>query len=91
MPSLQVELPPYYGLEQPVRAFPLLVRYAVQDGLDRTASLAVELLGAGAFIPSPEVSYLLTATRVLSLHPPSRLSASKRLNEYLGGSPLVLD
>jgi alkylation response protein AidB-like acyl-CoA dehydrogenase len=69
----------------------LLVRYAVQAAVDRAASLAVELLGATAFITSPEVSYLLAAARVLSVHPPSRLSASKRLNEHLAGSPLVLD
>ena len=31
------------------------------------------------------------ATRVLSLHPPARLTASNRLNAYLAGSPLVLD
>jgi alkylation response protein AidB-like acyl-CoA dehydrogenase len=69
----------------------LLVRYAVQGAIDRAASLAVELLGTTAFIRSPEVSYLLAATRVLSLHPPSRPSAGKRLDAYLAGSPLALD
>jgi alkylation response protein AidB-like acyl-CoA dehydrogenase len=69
----------------------LLVRYAVQGAIDRAASLAFELLGAIAFIGSPEVSYLLAATRVLSLHPPSRLTATKRLDAYLAGSPVVLD
>jgi alkylation response protein AidB-like acyl-CoA dehydrogenase len=69
----------------------LLVRYAIQDTLARAASLAVEVLGAMAFIRSPEVAYLHSATRVLSVHPPARLAAGKRLNEYLSGSPLVLD
>jgi alkylation response protein AidB-like acyl-CoA dehydrogenase len=69
----------------------LLVRYAVQTAIDGAASLAVELLGAATFIGSPEVAYLLAATRVLSLHPPSRLAASQRLDAYLAGSPLVLD
>jgi alkylation response protein AidB-like acyl-CoA dehydrogenase len=69
----------------------LLVRYSVQAAIDRAASLAVELLGPSAFFQSPEVSYLLAATRVLSLHPPSRLGACKRLDAYLTGSPLVLD
>jgi alkylation response protein AidB-like acyl-CoA dehydrogenase len=69
----------------------LLVRYAVQTAIDRAASLAVELLGAAAFIQSPDVAYLLAATRVLSLHPPSRPVAGKRLDAYLAGSPLVLD
>jgi len=58
---------------------------------NRAASLAVELLGGSAFMASPEVSYLLAAARVLSLHPPSRLSASKRLDEYLMGCTLVID
>jgi alkylation response protein AidB-like acyl-CoA dehydrogenase len=69
----------------------LLVRYAVQAAIDRAASLAVELLGTTAFIQSPDVSYLLAATRVLALHPPSRPAAGKRLDAWLGGSPLVLD
>ena len=69
----------------------LLVRYAVQAAVDRAASLAIEMLGGIAFIRSPEVSYLLAASRVLSLHPPSRLAASKRLDAYLSGSTLVLD
>ena len=69
----------------------LLVRYAVQAAIDRAASLAVELLGGMAFIRSPEVSYLLAATHVLSLHPPARLTTSKRLDAYLAGSPLVVD
>jgi hypothetical protein len=69
----------------------LLVRYSIQAAIDRAASLAVELLGPTAFIRSPEVSYLLAATHMLCLHPPSRLGASKRLDAYLAGSPLVLD
>jgi hypothetical protein len=69
----------------------LLVRYSVKAAIDRAAALAVELLGPGAFIQSPEVSYLHAATAVLALHPPARLGASKRLDAYLAGSPLVLD
>jgi alkylation response protein AidB-like acyl-CoA dehydrogenase len=69
----------------------LLVRYSVHGALGRAASLAVELLGGMTFIRSPEVSYLLAAVHVLPLHPPSRLSAAKSLNQYLLGNPLVLD
>jgi alkylation response protein AidB-like acyl-CoA dehydrogenase len=69
----------------------LLVRYAVQSAISRATSLAVELLGGMAFIRSPEVSYLLAAARALSLHPPARPTAGKRLDAYLTGSPLVLD
>jgi alkylation response protein AidB-like acyl-CoA dehydrogenase len=69
----------------------LLVRYAVQNAVSRATSLAVELLGAAAFLQSPEVAYLHSAAHVLSVHPPNRLKAGKRLNEYLAGSRLVLD
>jgi alkylation response protein AidB-like acyl-CoA dehydrogenase len=69
----------------------LLVRYAVQAAINRAASLAFELLGAAAFIGSPEVSYLLAASHVLSVHPPGRPRAAQRLDAYLGGSTLVLD
>jgi alkylation response protein AidB-like acyl-CoA dehydrogenase len=69
----------------------LLVRYAIQGAIDRAASLAAELLGANAFIHLPEVAYLLAATHVLSVHPPGRPRAVKRLDEYLSGSLLVLD
>jgi alkylation response protein AidB-like acyl-CoA dehydrogenase len=69
----------------------ILVRYAIHGAIDRAASPAVELLGANAFIQSPEVAYLHSAVHVLSVHPPNRFKAGKRLNEYLAGSPLVLD
>jgi alkylation response protein AidB-like acyl-CoA dehydrogenase len=69
----------------------LLVRYAVQAAIERATSLAVELLGGMAFIGSAEVSYLLAAARGLSLHPPTRPAAGKRLAEFLAGSPLIVD
>jgi alkylation response protein AidB-like acyl-CoA dehydrogenase len=69
----------------------LLVRYAVQSAISRATSLAVELLGGMAFIRSPDISYLLAAARALSLHPPARPMAGKRLDAYLAGSPLILD
>jgi alkylation response protein AidB-like acyl-CoA dehydrogenase len=69
----------------------LLVRFAVQEAIERAASQAVELLGASAFLNSPEVAYLLAATRVLAVHPPPRLASGRRLDEHLKGSPMVLD
>lgn len=69
----------------------VLVRYAVQDAIDRAACLAVELLGGNAFFGSSDVSYLFAATRGLSLHPPPRAATCKRLNEYIAGGPFVLD
>ncbi len=69
----------------------LLVRYAVQGAVARAAAIAVELLGGMAMMRSAEVSYLLAATHILSLHPPPRIAASTRLDEYLSGSQLALD
>jgi alkylation response protein AidB-like acyl-CoA dehydrogenase len=69
----------------------LLVRYAVQVAVSRAAAQAVELLGPLAFMESAEVSYLVAATHVLSLHPPGRPKTGKRLNEFLAGSPMVVD
>ena len=69
----------------------LLVRYAVQAAIDRAACRAVELVGGNAFIGSPEGSYLFAATRGLSLHPPVRIAAGKRLDEYLMGAPFAVD
>lgn len=69
----------------------LLVRYAVQGAIERATSMAVELLGGMAFIQSPDVSYLLAASRPLAVHPPARLTTSKRLDDFLSGSTLVID
>ncbi len=69
----------------------ILVRYGVQASIDRVTSLSFELLGGMAFIQSPEIALLAGATRALALHPPSRLTAANRLNDYLKGRPLILD
>jgi alkylation response protein AidB-like acyl-CoA dehydrogenase len=69
----------------------IMVRYAVQSAVARATTLALELLGGMAFIQSPEIAYLVAAARALSLHPPARLTASERLDQYLAGSSLVLD
>ena len=69
----------------------LLVRYAVQSAIERATSLALELLGGMAFIESPDVAYLVAASRPLALHPPTRQAAGKRLDEYLAGGELVID
>ena len=69
----------------------LLVRYAVQGAIERATDLAVELLGGLAFIASPEVGYLLAASRGLGLHPPSRAAAAERLAAHLAGAELVVD
>jgi len=66
----------------------LLVRYAVQSAIERATMLATEVLGGMAFISSPEVAYLLGASRALAFHPPSRLSSGAALAGYLAGEPL---
>jgi alkylation response protein AidB-like acyl-CoA dehydrogenase len=66
----------------------LLVRYAVQAAIERATMLAAEVLGGMAFINSPEVAYLLGASRALAFHPPSRLSSGASLAGYLAGEPL---
>ncbi len=71
-----------------VLAKALLVRFAVQQAIERVAGHATELLGGMAFVGSPEVAYLLASTRALAFHPPSRLSAAPALDSYLAGNPL---
>jgi alkylation response protein AidB-like acyl-CoA dehydrogenase len=68
----------------------LLVRYAVQQAIERVSVRAAELLGGIAFVTSPEPAYLLAAARALAFHPPSRTSASPGLASYLAGEPLLL-
>ncbi len=69
----------------------MLVRYAVQGAIERATNLAVEALGGIAFITSPDVGYLLAASRGLSLHPPARGAATERLAAHLAGAQFVVD
>jgi alkylation response protein AidB-like acyl-CoA dehydrogenase len=66
----------------------LFTRYSVQEAVARAAYGAAEALGGMGFIQSPEVAYLLSASRALAFHPPSRVAVSGALAEYLGGEPL---
>jgi len=43
-----------------------------------------------SFIESPEVAYLLGATRALAFHPPSRAAAVGPIARYLADGPLTL-
>jgi alkylation response protein AidB-like acyl-CoA dehydrogenase len=69
-------------------AHALLVRYSIQQALERATSLAVELLGGLGFMASGQTAYLSSAVRALAFHPPSRTSMSEALALYLGGEPL---
>lgn len=68
----------------------LLVRYATERAIERATDMAMALLGGIAFIQSPDVSYLLAASRGLSFHPPSRGSMAGGLAAMLAGEPLRL-
>jgi alkylation response protein AidB-like acyl-CoA dehydrogenase len=66
----------------------LFVRFAVQQAIERASARAAELLGGMAFIGSPDVAYLLAASRAIAFHPPSRLSVAPALDGYLMGQPM---
>lgn len=66
----------------------LFVRFFVQQAIERASARAAELLGGMAFIGSPDVAYLLAASRALAFHPPSRLSVAPALDGYLMGNPM---
>ncbi len=63
------------------------VRYAVQKAIERASMAAAELLGGIHYMSAPDVAYLLSATRALAFHPPSRLSNAEPLSDYLVGKP----
>lgn len=66
----------------------LLVRFAVQQAIERVTARAAELLGGMAFIKNSEVAYLLSASRALAFHPPARLSISPAIDGYFHGEPM---
>lgn len=66
----------------------LLVRFLVQQTIERISARAAELLGGMAFIGSPDVAYLFAASRALAFHPPSRLSVAPAIDGYLMGQPM---
>jgi len=66
----------------------LLVRFMVQQAIERITARAAELLGGMAFIGAPDVAYLFAASRALAFHPPSRLSVATAVDNYLHGQPM---
>ena len=66
----------------------LFVRFFVQQAIERIAARAAELLGGMAFIGSPDVAYLMSASRALAFHPPSRISVAPALDGFLKGEPM---
>src|SRR6266542_498033 len=68
----------------------LVSRFAAQQALAEATDRAAELLGGIAYMQSSEISYLISATRPLVFHPPSRASTAEALVDYFGGEPLRL-
>jgi alkylation response protein AidB-like acyl-CoA dehydrogenase len=68
----------------------LYVRYATERTIERVVMSATAAAGGMAFIESPDIAYLLAATRALAFHPPSREAAAAPLVRYLSGGPLML-
>jgi alkylation response protein AidB-like acyl-CoA dehydrogenase len=68
----------------------LYVRYATERAIERAVMSASALAGGMAFIESPEIAYLLAATRALAFHPPSREAAAAPIVRYLSGQSLTL-
>jgi alkylation response protein AidB-like acyl-CoA dehydrogenase len=68
----------------------LYARFATERAIERVVMSAAATLGGMSFIESPEVAYLLGATRALAFHPPSRAAAARPLARYLAGGPLTL-
>jgi len=68
----------------------LYARFATERAIERIVMSATATLGGMAFIESPEIAYLLGATRALAFHPPSRAAAAGPIARYLAGGPLTL-
>ncbi len=68
----------------------LYVRYATERTIERVTAAAAALAGGMAFIESPEIAYLLGATRALAFHPPSREAAATPIVRYLSGQNFFL-
>jgi alkylation response protein AidB-like acyl-CoA dehydrogenase len=68
----------------------LCARFATERAIERVVMSAAATLGGMSFIESPEIAYLLGATRALAFHPPSRGAAAGPIARYLAGGPLIL-
>ena len=78
------------GDNEALLARALYVRFATERAIERAVMSAAAVLGGMSFIESPEVAYLLGATRALAFHPPSRAAAAGPVARYLAGGPLTL-
>jgi len=68
----------------------LMARYQIQEILELTSCRSVEALGGMRFISDPEIAYLLSATRALAFHPPSRAAMTSNLAKWIRGAELII-
>jgi alkylation response protein AidB-like acyl-CoA dehydrogenase len=68
----------------------LYTRFATERTVERVVMSAAASLGGMSFIESPEIAYLLGASRALAFHPPARAAAAGAIARYLAGGPLTL-
>jgi alkylation response protein AidB-like acyl-CoA dehydrogenase len=68
----------------------LYARFATERAIERVVMSASAVLGGMSFIESPEIAYLLAATRALAFHPPSRAAAAGPIARYLADGRLTL-
>ncbi|KUN76638.1 acyl-CoA dehydrogenase family protein [Streptomyces griseoruber] len=68
----------------------LVVRFSVQDTIDRVVPRCLESLGGMSYVSSDETSYLAACAAALKFHPPSRAWSSQALCTAFAGGPLVL-
>ena len=68
----------------------LTVRYSVERAIQRGTDLTVELLGVERLSQQPELGLLLSASRALSYHPPSRRRTQDGLADWLRGGRLTV-
>ncbi len=67
----------------------LYVRYGVENAVARTAMSAAALAGGIAFVSSPDIAYLLAASRALAMHPPAVGPVSEALDRSLRGGRFI--
>jgi alkylation response protein AidB-like acyl-CoA dehydrogenase len=63
----------------------LYVRYGVENAVARVSMAAAALAGGIAFVSSPDIAYLLAASRALAMHPPAVGPVSEALDRSLLG------
>ncbi|MFB9465393.1 acyl-CoA dehydrogenase [Streptomyces cinereospinus] len=68
----------------------LVVRFSVQDTIDRVVPRCLESLGGMSYVSSDETSYLAACAAALKFHPPSRAWSGQALCTAFADGPLVL-